>query len=150
LKSGKLRHRIQGWKQVLTPTVPDCGSFDETYTIKGTVWAEVAGFRNPPSEEQYHDRSIVQVKQFKIRTRHNIGFVWEPTDIITVGIFPNQTALLRIQAATDILENDYEWNLRAYEIERDSVVFNAPGVFTQEGLRMYSQEGEILYTQAGI
>ena len=149
MKTGKLRHEIQCWGQVLTPTVPDCGGFDETYVIKGTCWAEVRGFSPPPNEEQYQDRSIVSVKQFRIKTRHNIGFEWLPTDIITFGIFPNHTKLLRIQAETNIDENDFGWTLRAYEIERDSVVFNAPGVFNQLGVRMYTQLGEQIYTQTG-
>ena len=144
MKAGLLRHRISCYQQNLAPD--GCGGFEEEFSLRGNCWAKVSPAEFPSNEEQYHDRSIVMVKGIKIRTRNNIGFVFQPTDII---IF--RDLLFRIQAISDIDFRGFKYELYCFEIERDTVKFGSiGGLFTQEGLKVYNQEGLIVYDQSGV
>jgi head-tail adaptor len=115
MKAGELKHRIK----VYSKNNPDdnCGGQIETFTLKGECWCQVSGNDPSGNDEQYHDRKIETINSYKIKTRFNIGFEFDQTDVIMFD-----TRLMRIQGITNIIEGDFRFSVLVYEIESDSVV----------------------------
>jgi len=140
MKANQLRQRIQVFQQILGDDT--CLGVDETFVSKGSCWAEVKS-RNPAiNDEQFHDRRIVAVKQYNIKTRFNIGFSFEETDII---VFKGN--VLRIQGITNVIDHDFQFQIMCHQIERDSVKFG--GLLTQAAENIFTQVGEPVFDQLG-
>lgn len=113
MKAAELQHRINVYSQ--NKVDDGCAGQTETFTLKGACFAEIKPISL--SSEQYIDRRIADVADHEIKTRHNIGFTFLPTDIIKFG-----TRIFRIQGILNHLESNFMYRLKCLETYADIVV----------------------------
>ena len=140
--SGKLRHRITVYEQTLT--ADGFGGWVETYSVKGLCWAEV--LQQDGEAEQYTQRRIDEIASWTVKTRKNIGFTIELTDVILY-----KARYLRIQSIKDTIGKGFEIVMSCRSIGSDEITITADtgDLFTQGGLQIYNQAGTPLFSQAG-